>query len=84
MQFEFASAARIIFGDGSADQLPQLARDTGGHALLITDSFQPASVKRLIEALRDERLRITHYSVSGEPTVEVIDEAKAIASAAGC
>jgi len=84
MQFEFASAARIIFGDGSAGQLPQLARDTGGRALLITDSFQPESVERLIDALRDDNLPITHYSVSGEPTVDVIDEAKGIASAAGC
>ena len=39
MHFEFASAARIIFGDGSAKQLPQLAREKGSHALLVTDSF---------------------------------------------
>ncbi len=84
MQFEFASAACIIFGDGSASQLPQLAREKGSHALLVTDSFQPESVSRLIDALAGASLRLTHYPVSGEPTVEVIDEAKGFASAAGC
>jgi len=84
MQFEFASAARIIFGDGSAQQLPQLARDKGTHALLMTDSFQPEAVTRLLDALGESDLRLTHVPVSGEPTVAVIDEAKAIAASAGC
>ena len=84
MQFEFASAARIIFGDGSAAQLPQLAREKGGHALLVTDSFQPEAVSRLLDALRGAGLRLTHFPVSGEPTVETVDEAKAIATAARC
>jgi alcohol dehydrogenase class IV len=84
MQFEFASAARIIFGDGSAKQLPQLARDKGRHALLVTDSFQPESVSALIAALQKARLAYTHFPVSGEPTVELIDAAKATALSAGC
>ena len=84
MQFEFASAARIIFGDGSANQLPQLAREKGSHALLVTDSFQPAAVSRLIDSLRGAGHQLTHFPVSGEPTAEVIDEAKAIAASAGC
>ena len=84
MQFEFATASRIIFGDGSAAQLPQLARDLGSHALLVTDSFQPEAVTRLIDALRAAELKLTHFPVSGEPSVEVIDEAKAIATGGGC
>ncbi len=84
MQFEFASAARIIFGDGSANQLPQLAQEKGRHALLVTDSFQPEAVARLIDTLPSAGLRLTRFPVSGEPTVELIDEAKAAAIAAGC
>ena len=84
MHFEFASASRIIFGDGSAEQLPKLARETGSHALLVTDSFQPESVTRRIDALRSADLRLTHFPVSGEPTVEVIDQAKAVAASASC
>lgn len=84
MHFEFASAGRIIFGDGSANQLPQLAREKGRHALLVTDSFQPEAVARLIDTLPSGDLSLTHFPVSGEPTVEVIDEAKATALTAGC
>ena len=84
MQFEFATAARIIFGDGSAAQLPQLAQELGSQALLVTDSFQPEPVTRLIDALRDSELKLTHFPISGEPSVELIDEAKAIATEAGC
>ncbi|MCY3833073.1 MAG: iron-containing alcohol dehydrogenase [Chloroflexi bacterium] len=84
MQFEFATAARIIFGDGSASQLPQLARDLGSHALLVTDSFQPASVGELIDALGDADLPFTRFPVGGEPSVEVIDQAKDLALRAGC
>ena len=84
MQFEFATATRIIFGDGNANQLPQLARELGSQALLVTDSFQPDSVTRLIDALRAAGLVFTHFPVGGEPTVEIIDEAKAAAKRAGC
>lgn len=84
MHFEFASAARIIFGDGSAQELPLLAREKGSRVLLVTDSSQPEAVTALIDALRGADLRLTHFPVSGEPTVEMIDQAKAIARAAGC
>ena len=84
MSFDFATAARIIFGDGSARQLPQLARELGSHALLVTDSFQPPSVGVLIDALRETDLPFTRFPVSGEPSVEVIDQAKEAALRAGC
>ena len=82
--FEFATAARIIFGDGSAGQLPQLARDLGRHALLVTDSFEPAAVAQLIDQLYKSDLAFTRLPVTGEPTVETIDAAKELALRAGC
>ncbi len=84
MPFEFATAARIIFGDNCSAQLPQLVRGLGRHALLFTDSFQPESVSALIAALHNDDLAFTHFPVSGEPSVEVIDAAKAVALSAGC
>ena len=84
MTFEFATAARIIFGEGSAHQLPQLASEQGGHALLVTGSSQPPAIADLIQSLRDTDLRFTHYSVSGEPTIEMIEQAKQTALSAGC
>ena len=84
MPFEFATVARIIFGDNCSAQLPQLARDRGRHALLVTDSFQPPSVSDLIATLQEADFAFTRFSVSGEPSVEMIDEAKDIALSAGC
>ncbi len=84
MNFEFASAARIIFGDGSARQLAQLARGKGSHALLVTGGSPAAPVTELIQSLRDVGLRYTQFSVSGEPSVELIDRAKQIALSAAC
>lgn len=84
MPFEFATAARIIFGDNCSAPLPQLVRGLGRHALLFTDSFQPESVSALIAALHNDDLAFTHFPVSGEPSVEVIDAAKAVALSAGC
>ncbi len=84
MPFEFASASRILFGDGSASQLPRLARDLGRQALLVTDSFQPDAVAQLIDSLRAAGLGLRQFPVSGEPTVEMVDAAKALAMTAGC
>ena len=84
MQFEFATATRIIFGDGSAAQLPQLARGLGSRPLLVTGGSPPKAVTRLIDDLRADGLPYTRFPVSGEPSIEVIEEAKAVAKAAGC
>lgn len=83
MRFEFATAARIIFGGGSAGQLAQLAGDKGRHALVVTGS-QPSRVGDCIQSLRNAGLRHTVYPVAGEPTMDVVNQAKAAALSAGC
>ena len=83
MRFEFATAARIIFGAGSISQLAQLAGDKGQHALMVTGS-QPSRVGDCIQSLRDASLRHTLYPVAGEPAIDVVNQAKATALSAGC
>lgn len=83
MRFEFATAARIIFGAGSVSQLAQLASDKGQHALMVTGS-QPSRVGDCIQSLRDASLRHTLYPVAGEPAIDVVNQAKAAALSAGC
>ncbi|MDE2952798.1 MAG: iron-containing alcohol dehydrogenase [Chloroflexota bacterium] len=82
-RFEFATAARIIFGDGSAGQLASLARDLGGNALLFTDD-QPERVDDLIHSLKGAGLRHTLFPVAGEPSVEVVNRAVERALSADC
>jgi alcohol dehydrogenase class IV len=66
MRFEFATAARIVFGRGAVAELPKIAREFGGRALLVTGR----------NAERAERttgaLDCSVYSVHGEPTVEAL------------
>ena len=83
MNFEFATASRIIFGSGSIRQLPQLASEKGRHVLLVTGS-QPSRVGDCIQSLREAGLRHTLYPVAGEPTIEAVSQAKAAALSAGC
>ena len=66
IRFEFATAARIVFGEGTAATLPELARSFGARPLVVTG----ASTERaawLVSALEAET-----FSVSGEPTVELV------------
>ena len=83
MGFEFATAARIIFASGSVSQLAQLAGDKGKHALVVTGS-QPRRLGGCIQSLRNAGLQHTLYPVVGEPTIDVVNQAKALALSAGC
>lgn len=78
MHFEFATATRILFGEGTAAKLPELAQTFGVRPLVVTG----ASAKRaswLITALSAET-----FAVPGEPTVELIREGAKRAQDAGC
>ncbi len=68
MRFEFATATRIIFGEGTAATLPELVRNFGTRPLVVTG----ASTKRaswLVSALSAEV-----FAVPGEPTVDLVRE----------
>ena len=82
-RFEFATAARIVFGGGSSERLASFAADLGRHALLVTGG-NPERHGALTHQLRRADLRVTPCQIAGEPTIAVIDQAKATALAAGC
>ena len=42
MRFEFATATRIVFGEGTAATLPELAGTFGARALVVTGASQVA------------------------------------------
>jgi alcohol dehydrogenase class IV len=66
MRFEFATATRIVFGEGTAATLPELARSFGVRPLIVTG----ASTERaagLVSPLGAET-----FTVPGEPTVELV------------
>src|SRR5664279_229042 len=68
MGFEFATATRIVFGEGTVATLPEVARSFGTHPLVVTG----ATIERaasLVSALSAET-----FAVPGEPTVDLVRE----------
>jgi alcohol dehydrogenase class IV len=78
MRFEFATATRIIFGEGTATGLPDLARTFGAHPLVLTSSSR-VRAQALVAALSAET-----FAVFGEPTVDLVREGARRAKDAAC
>jgi alcohol dehydrogenase class IV len=82
MKFEFATAARIIFGAGSLADIGTIASDFSNRAFIITGSNK-ARAERLIELLKNNGIGFEHFSVSYEPTTTIVKEAVEHARASG-
>ena len=67
--FEFATAARIVFGAGKAAELPKAAASLGTRALVVTGAEQ-ARVTDLIAQLDRAGLDPLVLPVAGEPAVD--------------
>jgi alcohol dehydrogenase class IV len=85
MRFEFATATRLIFGPGTLQEVPSIVAGIGRRALVVTGrSTQRA--RPLIEALTTEGdgLSVSTYSVTGEPTTDLVQEGAEFARELGC
>jgi alcohol dehydrogenase class IV len=73
MNFEFATAARIVFAPGASKQLPGIARAFGTRALLITgrntERARPAQ-----RALELAGVASDIFPIDGEPTLQLVRE----------
>ncbi|MDZ7335044.1 MAG: iron-containing alcohol dehydrogenase [candidate division KSB1 bacterium] len=71
IQFDFATANRIIFGNGTSAQIGSIAKEFGQRAMVVTwDLSHP-----LFDRLGREGLELIPFFVSGEPTIELAEEA---------
>ncbi len=68
MRFEFATATRIVFGEGTAATLPELVRSFGARPLVVSGALT-GRVAWLVSALSAEV-----FAVPGEPTVNLVRE----------
>jgi alcohol dehydrogenase class IV len=80
VRFEFASAARVVFGAGAARQSGKEIRAFGSRFLLVTGQ-QPDRAAWLAEALRDAGAAAVSFCVEDEPTVALVRAAVALARA---
>ncbi|MHC4060219.1 MAG: iron-containing alcohol dehydrogenase [Planctomycetota bacterium] len=82
MRFEFATATRIIFGEGTIKEVPSLAAEMGSRALVVTGR----TIERawpLIEQLKKHGLECVTFSVPCEPTVTTVKDGLEAAREAG-
>lgn len=71
MQFEFATAPRIIFGPGTLREIGNLAASFGRRALLVRGRTQ-ARAERVIAELGTRDVATVAFPVEGEPTTDLV------------
>ena len=83
MRFEFASAARIIFGPGTVTQIGALARELGRRAL-VTTGLDPAQGEPVLVSLAAAGVDYVTLVVSGEPTTDLARQGARLARESDC
>ncbi len=83
MRFEFATAARIIFGPGTLAELAPQAQAMGQRALVIGGAGG-RHVPSVLDALAARGMHTATLTVSGEPDLELIRRGTRLAADAPC
>jgi alcohol dehydrogenase class IV len=73
MNFEFATATKIVFGAGKLDHIGSLAAPMGWRAL-VTIGVDLDRAQPLLKLLADSGIVTTIFMVKGEPEIETIAE----------
>jgi len=83
MNFEFATAQRIIFGSGRLRDLPEITRGMGRRPAFITGT-NAERIMPVFHALKSHGANPAAFSIKGEPTTERIAELARQAREQGC
>src|ERR1022692_1532233 len=83
MQFEFATATRIIFGAGAVNQLGAQVKSFGRRALVVTGS-PPQPADKLLDHLAASGIATAVFSVAGEPEISTVENGVAFAKKENC
>ncbi len=83
MNFEFATATRIVFGSGTLSQAGAIAGSLGRSALVVTGR-NPARCSPVLPVLRNAGVATAIFSVAGEPTLRAIEEGVQMAKRSRC
>jgi alcohol dehydrogenase class IV len=73
MNFEFATATRIIFGPDASQKIGQLASELGSRAFVLTGS-NTERAEPLLKLLDSHNIEHAELSVTGEPTTDLVEE----------
>jgi len=83
IQFEFASAGRIVFGRGQSGSVPEMAAEMGERVFVVTGR-SPERAGDVIRGLRARGLDGVLFSVHGEPPTDLALKAVKRARDAHC
>jgi alcohol dehydrogenase class IV len=81
--FEFATAARIIFGNGKLTQIGAVAAEHGTHALVVTGRTVDRAAP-LLKLLDAADVMYTTFAIPTEPTVERVQQGVETLRSAEC
>ena len=81
MSFEFATASRILVGEGRRHELPAIVRELGARALAVRGAGDHAA--STVALLREAGLLVAEHVARGEPTVASALEGVDAARSAG-
>lgn len=84
MDFEFATANRIIFGDGQANQLLEYLSAFEAKRVLLVVGGKPQRWDSLVQPLKNAGISIQQVSVSSEPELLDLKESVKVCRKAGC
>src|SRR5579863_1820326 len=83
MNFEFATATRIIFGPGTSAKIGETAKAFGRRVLVVTGS-NPKRAEKLLTNFSANNVETSVFSVSGEPEISTIENGVALAKKEHC
>jgi alcohol dehydrogenase class IV len=82
LSFEFATAARILFGEGRVRDVGAIAAELGSHALLVESGSGRA--EPVVALLHEHGVATTRLHVRGEPTTTLVERGAEQARRDGC
>jgi len=83
MNFEFATATRIVFGAGTLRKIGAIARETGSRALVVTGS-NASRAQQLLDDLKTSGVSTVTFSVAGEPELATVEQGMELARTERC
>ena len=83
MNFEFATATRIVFGAGAAGHLGENAKNHGHRALLVTGA-NPGRAEKLLANFSANGIAVTTFAVTGEPEIATVENGVTLAKNERC
>ena len=83
MNFEFATASRIIFGAGAAAHIGENVKSFGRRALVVTGR-NPQRAEKLLANLSAGGVSAATFAVAGEPEIATVESGVALAKTRQC